>query len=102
MDSGKKRMNDGVKILMPDCGEDLQADTVILQLAWRDIVCSPVYGDFVPARHQPGGKMLGEGFESSVAGWNAPRSENDDAHKPEKSTGYTALSPAQFLRKSLI
>ena len=93
MDRGKKGMNDGVKIFVPDSREYFQPHTVVFQLAWGNVVCSAIHCDFVPARHQSGGEMFGEGFESAVAGWNATRSENNDAHKPEKPTRYTSRLP---------
>ena len=85
MDSRKKGMNDGIKILVPDSGENFQSHPVILQLSWGNVVGSAIHCDFMPARHQSCRQVFREGFESAVAGWNATRSENDDAHIPEKS-----------------
>ncbi len=40
-----------------------------------------IHGDFMPARHQPCGKLFGEGFKPAIAGGNPARAENRDARR---------------------
>ena len=60
--------------------KDLQSYAVVLELPGRNVVRPAIDGDFVTARHQPGGKMLGERFKAAIAGRNSTGPKNCNTH----------------------
>src|ERR1043166_1242062 len=92
MNRRKETMNDCVKVFVPDGRQHLQTDTVVLQLARRNVVGPAINRDLMPARNEPGCKVLRKGLKSAVTGGNAPRSENCNAHKLGQSVSCRTCS----------
>src|SRR5579859_5215796 len=70
-------MRQSVEILVTDGGEVAQRNAAI---AGAGASLPAVDGYFMTASGEPDAELLGEGFKSSVAGWNAARTEDGDAH----------------------
>ena len=68
----------GCRSICAGGGQVVQAHAAIDGLG---MPLAAVDGDAVAALGQPGGKFFGEGFEAAVAGGNAARAEERDAHR---------------------
>ena len=91
-------MNNRVEVLVPDCRQDFELDSVIFQLSRRNIVRAAIHGDIVAAQDQPSREMFCEGFKAAVAGGDTSRSENSNAHQFKIVKPRTAPLPGKFAK----
>jgi hypothetical protein len=77
---GKERMSDGVEILMRDCRQQDQPDSLVMASCMADVVLPPIDSDLMAAQDKPGGELFGERLKTSVIGGDAASAEDGNLH----------------------